>query len=199
VVKEIIHDAGRGAPLAKVSFRHPYRFKKITETFIANEGMYTGQFIYAGKNAGLTVGNVLPLGSVPEGTVVSNVEEKIGDRGALGRTSGNYVTVIGHNPDEGKTRVKLPSGSKKVVSSKSRGMIGIVAGGGRTDKPLLSTWYSIIDIGGICVLINFYRGFSRQAQVCCQAQLLAQDSWCCHEPRRSRKFSPETFCSGAAF
>ena len=139
VVKDIIHDPGRGAPLAKVSFRDPYRFKLHTETFIANEGMYTGQFIYAGKKAALTIGNVLPLGSVPEGTVVTNVEEKSGDRGALGRTSGNYVTVIGHNPDEGKTRVKLPSGAKKVIKSSARGMIGIVAGGGRTDKPLLST------------------------------------------------------------
>lgn len=103
--------------------------------------MYTGQFIYAGKNAALTVGNVLPLGSVPEGTVVTNVEEQQGDRGVLGRTSGNYVTVIGHNPDEGKTRVKLPSGAKKVIKSGARGMIGIVAGGGRTDKPLLSMPY----------------------------------------------------------
>ncbi|KAJ9143586.1 60S ribosomal protein L2 [Coniochaeta hoffmannii] len=137
IVKEIIHDPGRGAPLARVQFRDPYRYKLHTETFIANEGMYTGQFIYAGKNATLTVGNVLPLASVPEGTVVSNVEEKVGDRGALGRTSGNYVTVIGHNHDEGKTRIKLPSGAKKVVPSGARGMIGIVAGGGRTDKPLL--------------------------------------------------------------
>ena len=138
VIKNIIHDPGRGAPLAQVVFRDSYRFKQHKETFIANEGMYTGQFIYAGKNASLTIGNVLPLGSVPEGTVVSNVEEKMGDRGALGRTSGNYVTVIGHNPDEGKTRVKLPSGAKKVINSNARGMIGIVAGGGRTDKPLLS-------------------------------------------------------------
>ncbi|KIM94947.1 hypothetical protein OIDMADRAFT_21226 [Oidiodendron maius Zn] len=137
VVSEVVHESGRGAPLAKVVFRDPYRFRLHTETFIANEGMYTGQFIYAGKNANLTVGNILPLGSVPEGTVVSNVEEKPGDRGTLGRTSGNYVTVIGHNPDEGKTRVKLPSGAKKVIKSSARGMIGIVAGGGRTDKPLL--------------------------------------------------------------
>jgi large subunit ribosomal protein L8e len=137
VVKEIIHDAGRGAPLAKVQFRHPYKFKMVTETFIANEGMYTGQFIYAGKNAALTVGNILPLASMPEGTVVTNVEEKSGDRGALGRTSGNYVTVIGHNPEDGKTRVKLPSGAKKVIKNTARGMVGIVAGGGRTDKPLL--------------------------------------------------------------
>jgi large subunit ribosomal protein L8e len=74
---------------------------------------------------------------VPEGTVLTNVEDKSGDRGALGRTSGNYVTVIGHNPDEGKTRVKLPSGAKKVLPSSCRGMVGIVAGGGRTDKPLM--------------------------------------------------------------
>jgi ribosomal protein L2 len=139
VVKEIVHDPGRGAPLAKVVFRNPYRFQLRTETFIANEGMYTGQFIYAGKNATLTVGNVLPVGAVPEGTVMTNMEEKAGDRGTLGRTSGNYVTVVGHNPDEGKTRVKLPSGAKKVVPSGARAMIGIVAGGGRTDKPMLST------------------------------------------------------------
>lgn len=142
-MKDIIHDPGRGAPLVKVSFRNPYKFQDRVETFIANEGMYTGQFIYAGKNAALTVGNVLPLGAVPEGTVVTNVEEKAGDRGTLGRTSGNYVTVIGHNPDEGKTRVKLPSGAKKVVPSSARGMIGIVAGGGRTDKPLLSMFIGV--------------------------------------------------------
>jgi large subunit ribosomal protein L8e len=99
--------------------------------------MYTGQFIYAGKKANLTVGNILPLSSMPEGTIVSNVEEKVGDRGALGRTSGNYVIVIGHNTDEGKTRLKLPSGAKKVVSSSARGMVGVVAGGGRVDKPML--------------------------------------------------------------
>jgi large subunit ribosomal protein L8e len=187
-VKDIIHDPGRGAPLARVVFNSPYKFKKTTETFIANEGMYTGQFVYAGKNAALTVGNVLPLGSVPEGTVVSNVEEKVGDRGALGRTSGNYVTVVGHNPDEGKTRIKLPSGAKKVVSSSARGMIGIVAGGGRTDKPLLSRLFSkrkAAELPGIwkLVLTEYYRGLARQAQVRCQAQPLAQDSWCCHEPR----------------
>ncbi len=153
-MKDVIHDPGRGAPLAKVVFRDPYRFRLHTETFIANEGMYTGQFIYAGKNAALNVGNVLPLGSVPEGTVISNVEEKAGDRGTLGRTSGNYVTVIGHNPDEGKTRVKLPSGAKKVIKSTARGMIGIVAGGGRTDKPLMSKFELVNKSDNLAVANN---------------------------------------------
>lgn len=48
-IKDIIHDPGRGAPLAKVAFRDPYRFKKRTELFIAAEGIHTGQFIYCGK------------------------------------------------------------------------------------------------------------------------------------------------------
>merc|ERR1712207_90625 len=42
-----------------------------------------------------------------------------------------------HNPDTKRTRVKLPSGSKKVVPSANRAMVGIVAGGGRIDKPML--------------------------------------------------------------
>ena len=107
------------------------------ETFIATEGMSTGSFVYCGKKASLAVGNVLPLAALPEGTIVCNVEEKPGDRGSLARTSGNYATVVGHDPDTGKTRLKLPSGAKKVVKSVSRATIGIVAGGGRVDKPML--------------------------------------------------------------
>jgi len=49
IVKDIIHDSGRGAPLAKVAFRDTYRFKQRVEYFIAVEGMYTGQFVYAGS------------------------------------------------------------------------------------------------------------------------------------------------------
>jgi large subunit ribosomal protein L8e len=62
----------------------------------------------------LTVGNVLPVGSVPEGTILCNVEEKNADRGALARASGRFATVLGHT-DKG-TQLKLPSGKKKVCS-----------------------------------------------------------------------------------
>uniref|UniRef100_A0A8C9UEF6 Large ribosomal subunit protein uL2 n=1 Tax=Serinus canaria TaxID=9135 RepID=A0A8C9UEF6_SERCA len=112
IVKDIIHDPGRGAPLAKIAFRDPYRFKKRTELFIAAEGIHTGQFVYCGKKAQLNIGK-------------------------LARASGNYATVISHNPETKKTRVKLPSGSKKVISSANRAVVGIVAGGGRIDKPIL--------------------------------------------------------------
>merc|ERR1711956_146947 len=97
VVKDIIHDPGRGAPLAIVHFRDPYKYKVRKELFIAAEGMYSGQFVYAG----------------------------------------NYATVIAHNVDTKRTRVKMPSGTKKVIPSANRAMVGIVAGGGRIDKPML--------------------------------------------------------------
>ena len=39
VVKDIIHNPGRGAPLAKLVFRDPYKYKLRTEYFVASEGM----------------------------------------------------------------------------------------------------------------------------------------------------------------
>ncbi|KAL1763665.1 60S ribosomal L8 [Sigmodon hispidus] len=114
IVKDIIHDPGRGPPLAKVVFPDPYQFKKWTEQFkkrtelfITTEGIHMGQF------------------------------EKPGDKGKLAQASGNYATVISHNPETKKTGVKLPSGSKKVISSANRAVVGVVAGGGRIDKPIL--------------------------------------------------------------
>ena len=51
VVKDIIHDPGRGAPLAVVKFRNAHYYKKQVEQFCAAEGMYAGQFLYCGKKS----------------------------------------------------------------------------------------------------------------------------------------------------
>jgi len=136
VVKEIIHDPGRGAPMAKIHFRNPYKYKIDKELMVAAEGMHTGQFVYFGRRAQLVVGNVLPVSQMPEGTIACNVESAAGDRGTLARASGTYVTVISHG-DDGKTRVRMPSGSKKSIPSAARAMVGLVSGGGRMDKPVL--------------------------------------------------------------
>jgi large subunit ribosomal protein L8e len=137
LVKEIVHDSGRGAPLARVVFRDAYRYKKREELFVAAEGMHSGQFVYCGKKAVLAVGNIMPVGAMPEGSVICNVEERVGDRGALARTSGNFATILTHNADDNITRIRLPSGCKKALSSDCRAMVGLVAGGARVDKPLL--------------------------------------------------------------
>nr|CAD1839353.1 unnamed protein product [Ananas comosus var. bracteatus] len=136
VVSDIVHDPGRGAPLARVTFRHPVRHQRQHELFVCAEGMYTGQSVHCGRRASLMVGNVLPLRSIPEGAVVCNVERRDGDRGSSPGAPGLRRRRL-HNPDNATTRIKLPSGAKKIVSSGCRAMIGQVAGGGRTEKPLL--------------------------------------------------------------
>ncbi|GMH35581.1 hypothetical protein BSKO_03449 [Bryopsis sp. KO-2023] len=142
VVTDIIHDPGRGAPLAEVTFRDPVRFGLQKEKFIASEGMFSGQFVYCGKRASLQIGNVKPLADMPEGTIICNIERYVGDRGSLARASGDYGLIVAHNQEAGISRIKLPSGSKKIISSRCRAMIGQVAGGGRTEKPLLKAGVS---------------------------------------------------------
>ena len=145
VIKDIVHDSGRGAPLAQVQFRDVYKYKLRTEYFVAVEGMYTGMFVYAGQKgklflsisnskinyliAALQVGNILPVNSMPEGTIIANIEAKLGDRGTLARASGTSGIIIGHSEDGRKTRIKLPSGVRKSVQGSCRAMVGVVAGG----------------------------------------------------------------------
>uniref|UniRef100_A0A8C8J8T3 Large ribosomal subunit protein uL2 n=2 Tax=Oncorhynchus TaxID=8016 RepID=A0A8C8J8T3_ONCTS len=118
IVKDIIHDPGRG----------------LSCSLLLRASTPDSSSTVARK---LNIGNVLPVGTMPEGTIICCLEEKPGDRGKLARASGNYATVISHNPETKKSRVKLPSGSKKVIASANRAVVGVVAGGGRIDKPIL--------------------------------------------------------------
>ena len=68
--------------------------------------------------AQLAVGNVLPVSQMPEGTIACNLEQRVGDRGVLARSSGDYVTIIGHSEETHKTKIRLPSGMKKTVDSR---------------------------------------------------------------------------------
>jgi large subunit ribosomal protein L8e len=87
--------------------------------------------------ATLAIGNILPVSQIPEGTVICNIEEKVGDCGKMCRASGDYAIIVSQDADKGICRIRLPSGSKKTINNKCRAMIGLIAGGGRTDKPIL--------------------------------------------------------------
>lgn len=131
VVVDIIHDPGRTAPVAHVKTQDN---KKIS--IIAREGVKVGDKIKISDNKkDVGVGNILTLSAIPEGAPVYNIELKPGDGGKLARSGGNYATVVTHNKD--KTVIQLPSGRFKTVSGKCKATIGIVAGGGRDDKPFL--------------------------------------------------------------
>jgi len=137
VITDILHDPGRGAPLARIRFPNPIGKKNITTTVVAVEGLRTGQSVYFGKEARLAVGNCLPVAEVPEGCVITQVENEVGDLGKLAKASGRFATVISHSKEDETTTIKLPSGQKKVIHSRCRCIVGIIAASGRVDKPLL--------------------------------------------------------------
>lgn len=136
-VKKIIHDVGRGAPMAEASFHDPIRYKLTKQKIVAFEGLHTGQFVYCGAKAQLAIGNVMPVGKLPEGTTVSMVEEKTADRGRIARDGRTSCMVVGHSDDGKKTRIRMPSGARKTIPSACRAIISAVASGGRMDKPVL--------------------------------------------------------------
>ena len=130
VVREIMHDPGRGAPLALVEFSNGSAC-----CLTAPEGLALNQAITVGTDAPPNVGNVLPLGRTPEGTLVCNVEMRPGDGGRLARSSGTYCMVVAHTPQG--TELRLPSGKSVYMNDQCRAMIGVVAGAGRTERPFL--------------------------------------------------------------
>ncbi len=81
------------------------------------------------------LGHVLELKDIPEGTLIHNIELKPGDGGKLVRSSGGAAKVVART--EQGVRIKLPSRKEKVFLPHCRAAIGLVAGAGRKDKPLL--------------------------------------------------------------
>ena len=102
VVEDFVHDPGRGAPLALIRFENG----KTCYTVVP-EGIGAGQQIQIGEKASVQIGNILPLGKIPEGTMVCNIELRPEDGGKIAKSSGAYATVVGHTPQG--TIVKLPS------------------------------------------------------------------------------------------
>jgi large subunit ribosomal protein L2 len=130
VVEALVHDPGRGSPLALVKFENGVSCYTVTP-----EGISQGQQIRLGGNASAEIGNIIPLGKIPEGTLVCNLELRPGDGGKLARSSGTYTTVVGHTPQG--TMIKLPSGRIRYVNDYCMATVGVVSGSGRQEKPFL--------------------------------------------------------------
>lgn len=130
VVRDLLHDAGRGAPLAYIELEEGRGYH-----IAAPEGVHIGQNVHIGADVPVRVGNVLPLGVIPEGTMVCNVELRPGDGGRIARSSGTFATVVSHMASG--TKVKMPSKRSVELPDDCRATIGIVAGGGRKEKPFM--------------------------------------------------------------
>lgn len=131
VVEDLIHEPGRGAPLAKNRTKSGKVFHVV-----APEGIAISQEIQFGSSAETAIGNILPLGKISPGTFICNLELSPNDGGKLVRSSGTYASIVSHS-SEG-TLVKLPSGKSLYLDDRCRATIGVVSGSGRTDKPFLT-------------------------------------------------------------
>ena len=126
---DLVHCQGHSAPLAIM------RYGKEKCIMQAPEGVRVGDVVEAGTDVKPEVGNTLPLSNIPEGTQIYNIENSPGDGGKFCRSSGAFAKIVAKLPTG--VSVLLPSGKRKLFRQHCRAAIGIVAGSGRTDKPIL--------------------------------------------------------------
>jgi large subunit ribosomal protein L2 len=124
-VIDLVHAPGRTSPLAEVVFDG----KK--DYLLAAEGVKVGQKLTVGKGK-IAAGNIMQLSMIPEGTPVSHIEGVPGDGGKYAKTAGTSASIVSRGE---KVVVLMPSGVLKEFNPRCRAMIGVVAGGGRDDKP----------------------------------------------------------------
>lgn len=122
---DLIHAPGRTSPLAEVMFDG----KK--DYLLAVEGTKVGQTVTVGK-ANIVPGNIMKLSDIPEGTPINNIEALPGDGGKFAKTAGTSASVVSRGD---KVVLLMPSGAMKEFNPNCRAAIGVVAGGGRDDKP----------------------------------------------------------------
>lgn len=129
-VMDLIHERGRDAPVAKIKFDdNNYSYVPATE------GTAVGSKIEMGNGAKPVPKNILEIGAIPDGTLVCNIEKNFGDGGKMIKAAGSSAIVFSHAIDS--VKIKLPSGMILNMNPRCRAMIGIIAGGGKSEKPFL--------------------------------------------------------------
>ncbi len=129
-IKELLHEPGRGSPLAKIRLETGAVFY-----IVAPEGISIDQEIEVGPSAQAAIGNILPVSQISPGTLICNLEHNPGDGGKFAKASGTYATIVSHTSKG--TLVKLPSKKLTYISDSCLATIGVVSGAGRTSKPFL--------------------------------------------------------------
>jgi len=81
--------------------------------------------VVSGDRVDIKPGNALPLKNIPVGTVVHNVEMKLGKGGQIARSAGTYVQLVGK--DQGYAQLRLSSGEVRMVRGECMATIGAVS------------------------------------------------------------------------
>jgi large subunit ribosomal protein L2 len=92
---------------------------------IAPQRLAVGETVIAGVQVDVKPGNAMPLANIPVGTIVHNVETKIGKGGALARSAGAYAQIVGR--DQGYVALRLSSGEQRLVHGQCFATVGAVS------------------------------------------------------------------------
>ena len=119
-VERLEYDPNRTAFIALL------KYTDGTQAYIlAPQRLAVGDTVIAGNYVDVKPGNVMPLGNMPIGTIIHNVELKIGKGGQLARSAGTYAQLVGRDQDY--VIVRLNSGEQRLVHGRCTGTIGAVS------------------------------------------------------------------------
>jgi large subunit ribosomal protein L2 len=121
LVERLEYDPNRTAFIALIKYEGSGELSYI----LAPQRLAVGDKIESGKGADIKPGNALPLGSIPVGTIVHNVELQPGRGGQIARSAGSYVQIVGR--DSGYAQVRLNSGEVRLVRQECMATIGAVS------------------------------------------------------------------------
>ncbi|MEZ5774002.1 MAG: 50S ribosomal protein L2 [Hyphomicrobiaceae bacterium] len=92
---------------------------------LAPQRLAAGDTVVSGAKVDVKPGNAMPLAAMPIGTIVHNVEMKIGRGGQLARAAGGYAQLVGR--DQGYAILKLNSGETRLVRAECMATVGAVS------------------------------------------------------------------------
>lgn len=118
-VATIEYDPNRSARIALLNYADGEK-----RYIIAPNGLKVGDQVMSGPEADIKPGNALPLRNIPVGTMVHNVELKIGAGAQLVRSAGAYAQLMALEGDYATLR--MPSGEMRKVHANCRATIGVV-------------------------------------------------------------------------
>ena len=120
-VERLEYDPNRTAFIALIKYDDSGELSYI----LAPQRLAVGDKVESGKGADIKPGNALPLGSIPVGTIVHNVELQPGRGGQIARSAGSYVQIVGR--DSGYAQMRLNSGELRLVRQECIATIGAVS------------------------------------------------------------------------
>jgi large subunit ribosomal protein L2 len=92
---------------------------------LAPQRLREGDKVIAGKAVDIKPGNAMPMQSIPVGTIIHNIEMKVGKGGQISRSAGTYAQIIGK--DQGYAQLRLSSGEIRMVRAECMATVGAVS------------------------------------------------------------------------